>query len=268
MEVTGNATRQRWEVIEPWNLARPSRRGPWLYNAKADPCYTSLETLDATRDRWSALSREGAPATREDIEKRLAELDAHDSMADAGVPENRINQIFSADAGLNTDAGFNHPAIGNTGNWQSLGLGSASELTTDRLLPTSKSDANTFRSALEKGFKINSVDGKDVTFDNAILEHWKEENKTKADEIGRLKHLTNAIRTIRAPHEVWEQANGQRAYVRAFSEPITKNGKTVEKRGYISGFVVGNDGKVRSYFYTHRTEAPDNARKGMLKYKR
>ena len=50
----------------------------------------------------------------------------------------------------------------------------------------------------------------------------------------------------------------------SISEPITKNGKTVEKRGYISGFVVVNDGKVRSYFYTHRTEAPDNARKAML----
>ena len=49
LEITGNATRQRWEVIEPWNLARPSRRGPWLYNAQADPSYTSLETLDATR---------------------------------------------------------------------------------------------------------------------------------------------------------------------------------------------------------------------------
>ena len=49
LEITGNATRQRWEVIEPWNLARPARRGPWLYNEKADPCYTSLETLDATR---------------------------------------------------------------------------------------------------------------------------------------------------------------------------------------------------------------------------
>lgn len=25
----------RWEVIEPWNLCRPVRRGPWYYNAEA-----------------------------------------------------------------------------------------------------------------------------------------------------------------------------------------------------------------------------------------
>lgn len=46
LEITGNDRRQRWEVIEPWNLARPARRGPWLYNAEADPAYTTLEALD------------------------------------------------------------------------------------------------------------------------------------------------------------------------------------------------------------------------------
>ena len=30
-------------------------------------------------DRWNTLSREGAPQSREDIEKRLAELDAEDA---------------------------------------------------------------------------------------------------------------------------------------------------------------------------------------------
>ena len=65
-------------------------------------------------------------------------------------------------------------------------------------------------------------------------------------------------------HEI----NGQRAYVRAFSKPVTKNGKVVEKRSYISSFVVGTDGRVRSYFYTHRSSAADNTRKGALIYKR
>lgn len=47
LEITGNDRRQRWEVIEPWNLARPARRGPWLYNPDAAATYTSLEMLDA-----------------------------------------------------------------------------------------------------------------------------------------------------------------------------------------------------------------------------
>lgn len=35
----------RWEVIEPWNLCRPVRRGPWLYNAEASATPTRLEAF-------------------------------------------------------------------------------------------------------------------------------------------------------------------------------------------------------------------------------
>lgn len=49
LEITGNMQRMRWEVIEPWCLARPVRRGPWLYNAKADATYSVLEEMDAER---------------------------------------------------------------------------------------------------------------------------------------------------------------------------------------------------------------------------
>ena len=47
LEITGNMQRMRWEVIEPWCLARPVRRGPWLYNAKAEATFSTLEALDA-----------------------------------------------------------------------------------------------------------------------------------------------------------------------------------------------------------------------------
>ncbi len=46
LELTGTTTRMRWEVIEPWLLAHPSRRGPWLYNAEANAAATELEQLD------------------------------------------------------------------------------------------------------------------------------------------------------------------------------------------------------------------------------
>ena len=83
--------------------------------------------------------------------------------------------------------------------------------------------------------------------------------KQRQIERKRLERLLDLL-----DHEI----NGQRAYVRAFSKPVTKNGKVVEKRSYISGFVVGTDGRVRSYFYTHRSSAADNTRKGALIYKR
>ncbi len=35
----------RWEVIEPWNLCRPVRRGPWLYNAEASATPARLEAF-------------------------------------------------------------------------------------------------------------------------------------------------------------------------------------------------------------------------------
>ena len=45
--------------------------------ASGDPTHYNEE---AARDRWSSLSREGDPQTREDIEKRLAELDVEDKL--------------------------------------------------------------------------------------------------------------------------------------------------------------------------------------------
>ena len=49
LEITGNMQRMRWEVIEPWCLARPVRRGPWMYNAKADVTFSALEEMEKER---------------------------------------------------------------------------------------------------------------------------------------------------------------------------------------------------------------------------
>lgn len=47
LEVTGKlARRQRWEVTEAWNLARPVPGGPWCYNPEAAPGLAELEELD------------------------------------------------------------------------------------------------------------------------------------------------------------------------------------------------------------------------------
>ncbi len=57
LEVTGNAARMRWEVIEPWNLCRPVRRGPWYYNAEATSTPTRPEELDPA----AVIIREAQP---------------------------------------------------------------------------------------------------------------------------------------------------------------------------------------------------------------
>ena len=57
LELTGNAARMRWEVIEPWNLCRPVRRGPWYYNAEATATPTRPEELDLS----AVIIREAQP---------------------------------------------------------------------------------------------------------------------------------------------------------------------------------------------------------------
>lgn len=57
LEVTGNAQRMRWEVIEPWNLCRPVRRGPWYYNAEATSTPIRTEELDPA----AVIIREAQP---------------------------------------------------------------------------------------------------------------------------------------------------------------------------------------------------------------
>ena len=47
----------RWEVIEPWNLCRPVRRGPWYYNAEATSTPTRPEELDPA----AVIIREAQP---------------------------------------------------------------------------------------------------------------------------------------------------------------------------------------------------------------
>lgn len=49
LEMTGEPGHMRWEVIEPWNLARPLRNGPWLYNPEAQDSTNKLEELEMRR---------------------------------------------------------------------------------------------------------------------------------------------------------------------------------------------------------------------------
>ena len=57
LEIVGDKSTMRWEVIEPWNLCRPVRRGPWYYNAEATATPTRPEELD----RSAVILREAQP---------------------------------------------------------------------------------------------------------------------------------------------------------------------------------------------------------------
>lgn len=153
-----------------------------------------------------------------------------------------------------------HEAIGQTGTAKSLGLEKLSDLKPDPA--SSHSHTGRGRKALTRGFKARSVDGQDVTFGKGVLDHWESTlpPKTPEEQTRRLRRLSEAVRAVKNPHEVWESHNGQKTYLRMYKDDAGKFA--------MSGFVAGRDGQVRSFFHQRRLHGAEKMRKGTLKYKR
>lgn len=153
-----------------------------------------------------------------------------------------------------------HEAIGQTGTAKSLGLEKLSELKPDPA--SSHSHTGRARKALTRGFSARSVDGQDVQFSKGVLDHWEATvpPKTPEEQNRRLRRLSEAVRAVKDPHEVWESHNGQKTYLRVYKDDAGKFA--------MSGFVTGKDGQVRSFFHSRRLNGAEKMRKGTLKYKR
>ncbi len=94
-----------------------------------------------------------------------------------------------------------------------------------------------------------------------ILEHWEDTGKSEGDTYRRLGRLSEAVRAVRSPHEVWENpVNGQRTYQRVYKDD---QGKFAT-----SGFVTAKSGEVRSFFHDRQVRSMERMRKGKLIYKR
>ncbi len=164
------------------------------------------------------------------------------------------------DSHLDLKAGFSHPAVGKTGDWQSLGLEEIDEIDADPASKTEKGQELAVIRMLQKNNIVNSADGYEVKFGPELLKHWVERAKTEKDKMGRLKHIRDAVRAVYAPHEIWEQADKQRTYFRVYKD---------EKGAfYMAGFVVDNTNEVRSLIYTRKRGTARGQRKGTLRYKR
>lgn len=153
-----------------------------------------------------------------------------------------------------------HEAIGKSGTAKSLGLGKLSDLKPD---PASNhSHPDRARKALTRGFTARSIDGQDVKFNKSVLDHWASTQPPKSpqEQQRRLYRLSEAVRAVKNPHEVWEAHNGQKTYLRVYED---RDGKFA-----MSGFVTGKDGQVRSFFHSRRLNGSEKMRKGTLKYKR
>ena len=153
-----------------------------------------------------------------------------------------------------------HEAIGQTGTAKSLGLEKLSALTPDPA--SSHSHPGRARKALTRGFTARSIDGQDVHFSKGVLDHWESTQppKTPEEQNRRLRRLSEAVRAVKNPHEVWESHNGQKTYLRVYKDDAGKFA--------MSGFITGKDGQVRSFFHSRRLNGAEKMRKGTLKYKR
>ena len=153
-----------------------------------------------------------------------------------------------------------HEAIGKSGTAKSLGLEKLSALTPDPA--SSHSHTGRARKALTRGFSARSVDGQDIKFTQSVLDHWESTvpPKTPEEQNRRLRRLSEAVRAVKNPHEVWESHNGQKTYLRVYKDDAGKFA--------MSGFVAGKDGQVRSFFHQRRLNGAEKMRKGTLKYKR
>ena len=191
-----------------------------------------------------------------------------DPRQNANSPQNGDNENLLANYGTSEGAkkGWDkrgrgqHEAIGQTGTAKSLGLEKLSALTPD---PASNhSHTGRARKALTRGFSARSVDGQDVTFGKNVLDHWEATvpPKTPEEQNRRLRRLSEAVRAVKDPHEVWESHNGQKTYLRVYKDDAGKFAT--------SGFVTGRDGQVRSFFHSRRLNGAEKMRKGTLKYKR
>lgn len=105
---------------------------------------------------------------------------------------------------------------------------------------------------IQKGFTLKSKDGSEVTFDQALLDHWEMDKEKTGVKNDRLPYLNNAKKTIENPKERWDQ-EGQRTYLQKF--------KNDDKSGYCL-VTITNDGKVRTY-YTTDSARIEKLRKGI-----
>lgn len=197
-----------------------------------------------------------------------AENTPADPRQNANSPQNGDEENLLANYGTSEGAkkGWDkrgrgqHEAIGKSGTAKTLGLEKLSELKPDPA--SSHSHTGRARKALTRGFTARSIDGQDVQFSKGVLDHWESTvpPKTPEEQNRRLRRLSEAVRAVKDPHEVWESHNGQKTYLRVYKDDAGKFA--------MSGFVTGKDGQVRSFFHQRRLNGAEKMRKGTLKYKR
>lgn len=233
-----------------------------LLNAQPNPAMIRMDAarLETAMKRAAGLEAGNGP---ENGGNTPADPRQNANSAQNGDEENLLANYGTSEGakkGWDKRGRGQHEAIGKSGTAKTLGLEKLSELKPDPA--SSHSHPGRARKALTRGFTARSIDGQDVQFSKGVLDHWESTvpPKTPAEQNRRLRRLSEAVRAVKDPHEVWESHNGQKTYLRVYKDD---NGKFA-----MSGFVARKNGQVRSFFHQRRLNGAEKMRKGTLKYKR
>ena len=103
--------------------------------------------------------------------------------------------------------------IGQTGDYQSLGLPAMRDITPDPFIE--KNGIAGARRRINEGIKVTTPLDAELTVDASTLEHWRKAKHSAKDIRERLQHLDGALETLRHPHEIWHDPVGKKnLYVR------------------------------------------------------
>lgn len=126
--------------------------------------------------------------------------------------------------------------------------------------------------------KVRDMEGQYVEFDAETARHVGDDHtKLKpgtniTDGEDRLQHLVDAIRTVRTPHEIWEEldSNGNptaKIYLRVYSYPVS--GKSTNQSVAMLGVRWESEShRLHTYYYNEKPDKLERKRKGRLLYKR
>ena len=178
--------------------------------------------------------------------------------------------------------GYYHPAVLDPKNTQGttaqlLGLPKLSSILPD---PSSNLiDKKRAVDAMSNGkVKVRDMEGQYVEFDAETARHVGDDHtKLKpgtniTDGEDRLQHLVDAIRTVRTPHEIWEEldSNGNptaKIYLRVYSYP--GSGKSTNQSVAMLGVRWESEShRLHTYYYNEKPDKLERKRKGRLLYKR
>ena len=98
--------------------------------------------------------------------------------------------------------------VGQTGDWQSLGLPAMRDIEADP--PTAKNEIADAERRISEGIEVTTPLGDTATVNKETVKHWHKAKHSPAAIRERMQHLDAALETLKHPHEIWHDSAGKK----------------------------------------------------------